>query len=406
MSSCRAQITASIFEFRRAITMKNADVVIIGAGISGLATGYWLAKAGMSVIVLEKGRMVGEASSRATGYLSLRADQPAENPLAMAAEQMWATLDEELGYPTEWTPKGRLWCAVDERDWTELQALREAFKRTTVPFEMIDGAACQGLVPPLTGEAMGGLYTHHSGHANPQRTSQAFGWAFQDRGGLVLEHTPALGVVVEGGKVKGVKTAEGIIYCDTVVCSAGPQSRLICEPLGIQLPIASVRVEAAITTPLPPLFDIAFIGHGLSVRQTKRGNLHFNGGPPEWVGVDLTCEPPKPSTASVRSMAKRLARLFPNLRETTILRSWSGIVDVTPDHASILERLTSPDGLIVISASGHGFGMGVAVGQAAADLAMHGKSSIPIDGLKLSRFAALPKDWQTQLRWQPGDYNT
>lgn len=386
--------------------MKNADVVIIGAGISGLATGYWLAKEGMSVVVLEKGRMAGEASSRATGYLSLRADQPAERPLALAAERLWSTLDEELGYPTEWTPKGRLWCAVDERDWEEVQALNEAFKRTNGPFEMISGAQCKELVPPLTSEVIGGLYTSHSGHANPQRTSQAFGWALQDRGGIVLEYTPALGVVVEGGKVKGVKTAEGVIYCDIVVCSAGPQTRLIGESLGLDIPLAPVRVEAAITTPLPPLFDIAMIGHGLSVRQTKRGNLHFNGGPPEWVDVDLTSEPAKPTTTSIRNMAKRLARLFPTLTNTTILRSWAGIVDVTPDHVTILDRLTAPEGLIVISAAGHGFGMGASVGRAAADLALYGKSSIPIDGLKLERFKSLPKNWLELRRWRPGDYNT
>ncbi|MFW0756336.1 NAD(P)/FAD-dependent oxidoreductase [Pseudomonas sp. H11T01] len=386
--------------------MQNADVVIIGAGISGLSTGYWLAKAGMKVVIVEKGRMANEASSRATGYLSLRADQPEENPLAMAAEKMWSTLDEELGYPTEWTPKGRIWVSITEQDWKETLELRESFRRTNLSCEILDSAECRRLIPSLSPSVIGGLYTKHSGHANPQRTSQAFGWAFMDRGGVVLEQTPALGIVVESGKVKGVRTPDGIIYADHVVSSAGPQSALIGQMIGVNVPVAAVRLEAAVTAPLPPLFDIALVGHGMSVRQTKRGNIHFNGGPYEWVGVDIDREPAKPNTPLLRNMVKRVSELFPSLSNTAVLRSWAGVVDVTPDQMTILERLTSPEGLVLVVTSGHGFGMAAAVGRAAADLVLEGRSSIPIEGLGLDRFKNLPANWQELRKWLPGNYNT
>ena len=120
--------------------MDRADVVIIGAGITGLSAGYWMAKAGAKVIVLDKGRVAWEASSRATGYLSLRGEQPLESPLALEAERLWGTLDDELGYPTEWTPKGRLWAACNEAEMRELEVSFEHFSRTTIPFRMIDGA--------------------------------------------------------------------------------------------------------------------------------------------------------------------------------------------------------------------------------------------------------------------------
>src|SRR5262245_56104538 len=94
--------------------MTTADVVIIGAGIIGLSSGYWLAKAGAKVIIVEKGRAGFEASSRATGFLSLRGEQPLESPLAVEAEWLWHTLDKELESPTEWRPGGRLWAAVTQ----------------------------------------------------------------------------------------------------------------------------------------------------------------------------------------------------------------------------------------------------------------------------------------------------
>ncbi|KAL0630264.1 hypothetical protein Q9L58_010889, partial [Maublancomyces gigas] len=117
----------------------------------------------------------------------------------------------------------------------------------------------------------------------------------------------------------------------------------------------------------------------MSVRQTKRGNIHFNGGPYEWVGVDIDKEPAKPNTPLLRNMVKRVSELFPSLNNTAVLRSWAGVVDVTPDQMTILERLTSPEGLVLVVTSGHGFGMAAAVGRAAADLVLEGRSSIPID---------------------------
>jgi sarcosine oxidase subunit beta len=90
------------------VAVEKADVVVIGAGIIGLSSAYWLAKKGAKVIVLDKGRVAWEASGRATGFLSLRGESPAEFPLANLAEELWSTLDEELGYPTEWMPGGRL----------------------------------------------------------------------------------------------------------------------------------------------------------------------------------------------------------------------------------------------------------------------------------------------------------
>jgi sarcosine oxidase subunit beta len=386
--------------------MQNADVVIIGAGIVGLSTAYWLAKAGAKVIVLDKGRMIAEASSRATGYLSLRGEQPLESPLAAEAEKLWGTLDQELGYPTEWTPRGRIWCASSESEWDDMLLTYEHFRTTDIPFELIDGQRCRELIPALSNIVVGGIYTTRSGHANPQRTSQAFGWAFLDKGGVILEHTPAIDIIVEGGKVKGVKTPQGIIYADVVVSAAGPQTAKIGQMVGVDIPVAAVRLEAAITAPIPPLFEIAMIANGLSVRQTKRGNLHINGGPHEWVATDLTTESPKPNTPVLRNMAKRLMQLLPSVSTVPIIRTWAGIVDVTPDQVCIIDRLTSPEGLIVAVSSGHGFGMGVSMGLAISELALEGKTSMPIEGLGLARFASLPSDWLERRQWQPGAYNT
>lgn len=386
--------------------MTTADVVIIGAGIIGLSSGYWLAKAGAKVIILEKGRAGSEASSRATGFLSLRGEQPLESPLAVEAERLWHTLDKELGSPTEWRPGGRLWAALTEVEWQELLEAYKLFAETGIPFRMVDGTEARRIVPCLPDHVIGGIHTARSGHANPQRTTQAFAWAFQKHGGQILENTPAIGLVAKSGQMTGVVTPHGTIDTRTVINCAGPQTGLVSDMVGVHVPVACARLEAMVTAPLPPLFDVAMVAHGLSLRQTRRGNIHFNGGPHEWVDLDLTSEPAKPNTPIIRNMARRLAELFPSLGNVQVLRSWAGIVEMTPDVGCIIDRLKEPEGFIVASTSGHGFGMAPSVGLAVSELALNGKTNMPIASLGLARFAKLDPDWKAKRRWQAGNYNT
>ncbi|MEZ5925883.1 MAG: FAD-dependent oxidoreductase [Hyphomicrobiaceae bacterium] len=386
--------------------MPRADVVVIGAGIIGLSTGYRLAKAGARVIVLEKGRVAYEASSRATGFLSLRADTPGESPLAQAAERLWDGLDDELGYPTEWTQKGRLWVAASDRQWRDLQSDHKLYARSGIAFDLIDPARCRELVPALAPTVRGGIFTPRSGHANPQRASQAFAWAMRDRGGELRELTAVTGIRSHNGRVTGVDTTAGPIDAGAVVSCAGPQTTLIGRMVGVSIPVASVRLEAMITTPLPPLFEVAIVANGISVRQTRRGNIHINGGPHEWIGVDIDREPEKPNTPLLRNIARRAVELMPSLSHAQVLRSWAGIVEITPDQTTLIERLREPDGMIIATCSGHGFGMAPSMGVALAELALEGRTSMPVGSLGLERFGDLPADWRERRRWQPGQYNT
>jgi sarcosine oxidase subunit beta len=253
---------------------------------------------------------------------------------------------------------------------------------------------------------IGAMHTTRGGHANPQRTAQAYAWAFLDRGGEIRAQCAVLEILAAAGHISGVKTAAGELSAPRVVCCAGPQARRLCGPLGVELPLAIARLEACISAPLPSLFDVAMVGNGLSVRQTRRGNLHFNGGPHEWVDVDLCSEPAKPNTPNLCGAARRLAELFPDLGATPLLRTWAGVVEVTPDHATLIENVAEPEGLIVVSASGHGFGLAPAIGKVVGELATSGHSSIPIEGLGLSRFRDLATDWRETRQWTAGNYNT
>lgn len=386
--------------------MQSYDIIIVGAGILGLSTAYHAQKAGAKVLVLDAGATAYEGSSRATGYLSLRGETPAESPLAQEAEKMWETLDDDLGYPTEWTQKGRIWAALDEREFEELKTLHNTFSKTTIKFEFLDGKSMRQMVPCLSEKCLGGIWTARSGHANPQRTSQAFAWAFTDLGGEIREYTPVFQVLTEAGRVKGVRTNQGEIHSARVALCAAAQNALLLEPLGIHFPLAPVRLEALVTTPMPPLFDQAFIGNGLSIRQTKRGNIHMNGGPYEWVDHELGKGSAKPTTPIVRNILRRAIETMPVLKGAQFLRGWAGIIDMTPDQMTTIHRFDSPEGLATAACSGHGFGMAPAVGVAVSQLLLKGETRMPVEQLSLERFRNTPLDWRERRNWQAGRYNT
>ena len=381
--------------------MNRADIVVIGGGVSGLSSAYFLAKAGKDVAVVEKGMVGGEASGRNGGMISERTDEPALIPLAVESIRLWKTLDDELGYPTEFIHQGRVQVAVSEEEMGDLFSERDEALRHNISVEQLDPHEVQDLIPGITGRTLGGLYFENGGHANPQRSVQAFAWAFQDNGGRLYQNTAVTGINMDGDRVASVETTAGTIATDLVISAAGPQTALLAEMVGVHVPVAPARVEIIATAPLEPFFGIALVGNGLYGRQAARGNLLFGGGAHEWTDIDLTADPAKPNTPLIRNIARRLAELLPGVADVPLLRSWAGVVEQAPDYMPIIDIPDTPSNYIVVTASAHGFGISPATGKVVSDLVLHGESSVDISGLNLKRFSEIALDWRDKRGWVP-----
>ena len=383
------------------MAVDSADIVVIGAGVSGLSSAWFLARAGKDVVVIEKGTVGSEASGRNGGMISERVDEPPLIPMALESLNLWPTLDDELGYPIEFIQEGRLQVAVTEAEMGELLSERDVALRHGISVKVVDPAEIRDMVPGISDRTLGGTFFPNGGHANPQRTVQAFAWAFEDLGGRLYQNTAVTGIHVAGGRVSSVETTAGAIEAEVVVAAAGPQTGLLAEMVGVRVPVAPARVEMLATAPLQPLFRIALVGNGLYGRQAARGNLLFGGGPHEWIDVGLAADPGKPNTPLIRNIARRLAELLPGASDVPVIRSWAGVVEQAPDYLPVIGIPDEPGNYVVVTASAHGFGITPATGKVVSDLVLHGESSIDIGGLGLGRFADLGPDWREQRGWVP-----
>jgi len=373
----------------------GAAVVIVGGGVTGLSTAWWLARAGVDVTVLEKVIVGWEASGRNGGGTT-----HFHSPLFHEEQRLWPMMDELLGYPTEYR-RERLIIALTQQELSFYAAWRIQGQRLGYQVSDLDPKQVLELVPFANEANLGGIHLHFGGHANPQRTAQAYAWALQDLGGKIFQHTTVVGLELSGDRVTGVNTTRGHFGLDSLVIAAGPQTGSLLKQVGVHLPLAVARAEMIITEPAPAIPIGGIDGNGLYGRQTLRGNLAFGGGPHEWVDVDADA-PSRPTSPLTRNIALRLAQLLPGAARLRLIRSWAGLIENTPDGRPVLDRLEQPANLVVATMSSVGFGLSPAVGRAVRDLVLDGRCTFAnIDKYNLRRFTGLPADWIESRGWLP-----
>lgn len=375
-------------------TPTGAAVVVIGAGVTGLSAAWWLARSGLDVVVIDKGIVGWEASGRNGGGASHY-----QSPLFAEEQRMWPQMDDLLGYPTEYA-RERIIIQRDPALLDHYRAVGRMCSAMGYRVDDLDSAQAQEAVSLTDETCLGGIHLRFGGHANPQRTVQAYAWALQDLGGRILQHCPALSIETAGGKVVAVQTPRGRIACEALVVAAGPQSGMLLSPLGVDFPLASARAEMIVTEPAPLMKIGGVDGNGLYGRQTLRGNLAFGGGPHEWIAMDATGPKARPTSPLVRNLARRVAEMFPRAAHLNVIRSWAGVIENTPDGRPIIDRLENPGNVTVATMSGVGFGLSPASGHAIRDLVLDGTCSFTdITKLGLARFKNLEPDWRERRGW-------
>ena len=369
---------------------KSADVIIIGGGIIGCATAYYLAKKGKLVIVLEKSKVIGYGgSSRNGGGVRQSGRDKRELPLAMyAVQNLWPNLSEELGTDVEYYQHGNLRLGKTAEHIEILKGLTATAVAQGLDVKMISGEEVREICPHLSDEVIGASWCPSDGHANPLQATLAFHNSARKLGVQFLTEQNVLSLKMVEGKVRQVVTTEKVFEADRIVLAAGLASRPISQSIGVDVPMKAIALDTLITDAQPPLFYqmlgtamADFYGH-----QTTHGSFVFGGGKPlDSTRSDTADHAPIEATADT---CRGILGYIPAMKHAKVVRSWVGVIDWCEDKVPVISKVESVPGLILgCGFSGHGFGIAPSAGTVLAELACDETPCIDISGLAYERFA-------------------
>lgn len=396
----------------------STSVVIIGGGIVGLTAALALAERNIPVVLLEKGHVAGEQSSRNLGWIRKTNRHLHDVPLAQAADRLWAEMPSRVGQDVGYKQAGIMFLAKTAAQLAMHQGWLKSVESLSLDSRMVSPEEIEELVPGGKGSWLGGIYTPSDGNAEPSIAASAIAKAAIKKGAIIVQQCAVRTLSTDGGKVTGVVTEKGAIRCEQVLLAGGAWSRRFLGNLGISFPTLPLICSVLRTKPMDGPTDIAVGGPDFSFRKhqdggyiiTQRGKLDAPvtldhllighkyldqlrtqrsflnismgsyffkdlGLSRRWNAKNRTpfekvrTNDPEFNADLNQQALNNLRQAWPIFEKAEIAEAWAGIIDVTPDSNPVIDQVKSIPGLTVATGfSGHGFGTGPAAGQLAADL--------------------------------------
>jgi glycine/D-amino acid oxidase-like deaminating enzyme len=412
-----------------------ADVVVIGGGIIGSSTAYFLAEAGVSVALLEKGRIAGEQSGRNWGWVRQQCRSPVELPLMMESLAIWNELPARLGEDVGFAQGGTLYLADDEAELAKLAEWLAVARAHGLDTRVIAGRELADVFAAGARYA-GALYTASDGRAEPSRAGRAIARGAARAGACVLGRTAVRGIETAAGRVSGVVTEHGRVATRAVVCAAGAWTRLFCGSLGVRVPQLQVANTVARLAPAPKLLEGQAWSDAVAIRRRADGGYTVAHGHssvhslvpaslremfkflPAWraspesirftLGGDFfraLATParwpldapspferervlnPAPAARELREMRAALEARLPEIAGAPFVETWGGMIEASPDVLPIIAPVAAlGDFYVATGFSGHGFGIGPGAGRLIASMVSGTAEPEELRGFRLERF--------------------
>jgi len=379
----------------------EANIVVIGGGVFGTSIAFHLAAAGHQDIVLfDRGPIAGGTTPFAAGQTAALPNKKSQLPFATYCIEFFERFAENTGYPIDFRQNGSLRIALTEQYLPKLEARLEIAKSAGNKVELITPHQAKELVPALeVPEAKGILFIPRDGYVEPRSVAAAFAAAAQSRGVAIYTRTPVVGVDLEDGEVRSVRTINGALRTKWVVLAAGAWTRQFGQYLGVHTKVVPVRHQAFVTAPLPVVTEkqpiVRIVEPQIYVRP-EAGGLLVGGYGYRPLSFDMNAFPDRFEITDLEAdqiyytqLAEAAASFFPVLRKAVIIQERRGLPTITPDAQLVVSELEQIKGLIVASGCMvGGIFASPGVGRVVADIVSGKESRLPAAELKAERFAA------------------
>jgi len=377
---------------------RETEVVVIGGGVMGAASAYYLARARKSVLLIEKGG-IASGSSGANAALTLVSNRTPGPFLEMglAGLREYDHLGQELKCDIEFERCGALYLIETPNKYEELKSWVESQNKAGLTeMKLIDKNELLRLEPNLEPSLVGAVFNPWDGHINPHYLVHGFAAKAKESGAEVITHTKVVAIKISHNAVNSVVTNKGEeIKTRYIVNACGIHTPVVGKMAGLEVPIipnkeqtlVSQKASRIINTPLltntkESIVPGAENGNvAFYCNYTKEGNLLL-GGLNQFVGED-----DRMTFYAFQSICKNATKYLPILKEINIIRSFSKYYVYTPDDKPILGSVDDLHGFII--ASGHnyyGIALGAITGKLISELICFGETSIPIQEFSLNRF--------------------
>jgi sarcosine oxidase subunit beta len=365
-----------------------ADVAIVGGGLMGCYSAYFLRRRGRSVVVIDKGSACAAASGVNFGNLRLQGRAPQEFPLSLRSQAIWEDLVRLTGEDCAIVPCGHLYLGIAASDQAKLERAAHDARAVGLDVELLEGPAARRRWPVLSRAVTGASWSKRDAVADPAIASPAVVRLAQRAGARLLEHTKVI-AVERIGTGFALRTERG----DTVTCGqvvnaagawAGDFARQVGEPVPMFVagpPLFTITPQNAYTGP-----SLHAVDGTLLLRPGRNGEAVAGSFPR--VKADVATGTATVPGDSVERGLARLAEVVPGLGRIRAGRIWSGVEGYLPDMLPVIGwSKTTPGLLHAFGFSGHGFQLAPGVGAVVADLIVDGSSETQIESFSIERFA-------------------
>jgi glycine/D-amino acid oxidase-like deaminating enzyme len=376
--------------------MPSYDIIVIGCGVAGAATAYHLkTKGAASVLVIESG--AGPAcgpTGKSAGVVRMHYSHPILVRMAIESREMFANMEAMLGKDGGFRRKG-WWLAVGANMIDQVRANIEMQRGLGLNAELLSPNEIPGRAPWLNPEDVAGLlYEPESGYADPVQTTEAFAFAFQNKGGAIRFKTPVRSLIRKGDRVSGVMLDDGPVHADIVVNAAGPWTKMLAATIGLEMDLRAVREQDAVWEVRAgrPMPECSFSTTIEAAYCRALGGNRFIlglGFPKPYFDVDpynyKTTIDDEILALSFDKNAKRL----PNLQGAKLIHSYASLYDITKDFYPYAGPRSGLAGYFeYCGGSGHGFKIAPAIAGHLADWILRGRTSPEFAQLSYDRVAA------------------